>query len=103
MPTLEITADNIECSHGASVADLDENSMFYLAARGISRQVADLYSLALSLCFSIVSFLYYPFLQFYFIVGGEEASAARICLRSVTRFEFGNNHFFFGALSAKLI
>ena len=39
MPTLEITADNIECSHGASVADLDENSMFYLAARGVSRMV----------------------------------------------------------------
>ena len=39
MPTLEITADNIVCSHGASVTDLDENSMFYLAARGIDRQV----------------------------------------------------------------
>ena len=39
MPTLEITADNIECSHGASVADLDENSMFYLASRGVSRLV----------------------------------------------------------------
>lgn len=26
-------------SHGASVADLDENSMFYLAARGIDRRV----------------------------------------------------------------
>jgi Fe-S cluster assembly scaffold protein SufB len=40
MPTLEITADNIVCSHGASVADLDENSMFYLAARGIDRREA---------------------------------------------------------------
>ena len=38
MPTLEITADNVACSHGASVADLDENSMFYLAARGIDRK-----------------------------------------------------------------
>lgn len=27
-------------SHGASVADLDENSMFYLAARGIDRRVS---------------------------------------------------------------
>ena len=36
MPTLEITADNIVCSHGASVADLDPNSMFYLKSRGIS-------------------------------------------------------------------
>jgi len=39
MPTLEITADNIVCSHGASVADLDENSMFYLSARGVNRKV----------------------------------------------------------------
>jgi Fe-S cluster assembly protein SufD len=40
MPTLEITADNVECSHGASVTDLDENSMFYLATRGIERKEA---------------------------------------------------------------
>lgn len=40
MPTLEITADNVECSHGASVADLDENSMFYLASRGVNRLVS---------------------------------------------------------------
>ncbi|KAJ1433807.1 hypothetical protein B484DRAFT_394345 [Ochromonadaceae sp. CCMP2298] len=40
MPTLEIQADNVECSHGASVQDLDENSMFYLAARGVDRAEA---------------------------------------------------------------
>lgn len=40
MPTLEITADNVVCSHGASVADLDENSMFYLSSRGINRKEA---------------------------------------------------------------
>lgn len=40
MPTLEITADNVVCSHGAAIADLDENSMFYLAARGIDRRVS---------------------------------------------------------------
>jgi Fe-S cluster assembly scaffold protein SufB len=39
MPTLEIQADNIQCSHGAAVSDIDENSMFYLASRGISRKV----------------------------------------------------------------
>lgn len=37
MPTLEITADNVVCSHGASVADLDENSLFYLSSRGLDR------------------------------------------------------------------
>jgi len=40
MPTLEIIADNVVCSHGASVADLDENSMFYLSARGVDRREA---------------------------------------------------------------
>lgn len=40
MPTLEISADNVVCSHGASVMDLDENSMFYLASRGIDRRVS---------------------------------------------------------------
>lgn len=40
MPTLEITADDVTCSHGASVADLDENSLFYLSARGVNRQEA---------------------------------------------------------------
>ena len=40
MPTLEITADDVTCSHGASVTDLDENSMFYLAARGVDRKEA---------------------------------------------------------------
>jgi hypothetical protein len=39
LPTLEVSADDAECSHGASVCELDENSMFYLAARGLGRQV----------------------------------------------------------------
>ena len=28
MPTLEITADDITCSHGAAICDLDENAMY---------------------------------------------------------------------------
>lgn len=40
MPTLEITADDIVCSHGAAVCDLDENAMFYLSSRGINRREA---------------------------------------------------------------
>jgi len=34
-PELEILADDVKCSHGATVGDLDENALFYLAARGI--------------------------------------------------------------------
>ena len=34
-PELEIEADDVKCSHGASVGDLDEAALFYLRARGI--------------------------------------------------------------------
>ncbi len=34
-PELEILADDVKCSHGATVGDLDENALFYLEARGI--------------------------------------------------------------------
>ena len=33
-PELEIFADDVKCSHGASVGDLDEAALFYLRARG---------------------------------------------------------------------
>ena len=34
-PELEIFADDVKCSHGAAVGDLDESALFYLRARGI--------------------------------------------------------------------
>ena len=34
-PNLEIYADDVKCSHGATVGDLDKNALFYLRARGI--------------------------------------------------------------------
>jgi len=34
-PELEILADDVKCSHGATVGDLDKNSIFYLRSRGI--------------------------------------------------------------------
>ncbi|MGH7047949.1 MAG: Fe-S cluster assembly protein SufD [Stellaceae bacterium] len=39
-PELEIFADDVKCSHGATVGDLDEAALFYLAARGIPRDEA---------------------------------------------------------------
>jgi len=39
-PELEILADDVQCSHGASVGDLDEQALFYLRARGIAPDVA---------------------------------------------------------------
>ena len=34
-PQLEIYADDVKCSHGATVGQLDESAMFYLQSRGI--------------------------------------------------------------------
>jgi Fe-S cluster assembly protein SufD len=38
-PHLEIDADDVACSHGATVGQLDENQLFYLQARGIDREL----------------------------------------------------------------
>lgn len=35
-PQLEIFADDVKCSHGATVGQLDEEPLFYLRSRGIS-------------------------------------------------------------------
>lgn len=35
-PQLEIFADDVRCTHGATIGRLDENSLFYLKSRGIS-------------------------------------------------------------------
>ncbi len=37
-PFLEIYADDVKCSHGASIGRLDQNAMFYLRARGLSEE-----------------------------------------------------------------
>ena len=34
-PQLEIFADDVKCSHGCTIGQLDENAMFYLQTRGI--------------------------------------------------------------------
>src|SRR4030095_10036258 len=34
-PQLEIFADDVKCSHGATIGQLDEEALFYLRARGI--------------------------------------------------------------------
>jgi Fe-S cluster assembly protein SufD len=40
MPGLEILADQVKCSHGATSGQIDEEEMFYLLARGIPPEVA---------------------------------------------------------------
>ncbi|GHV45741.1 Fe-S cluster assembly protein SufD [Bacteroidia bacterium] len=41
-PQLEIYADDVKCSHGATIGQLDEQAMFYMQQRGISRNEARL-------------------------------------------------------------
>lgn len=40
MPGLEILADNVRCSHGATSGQIDEDELFYLRTRGIPVPVA---------------------------------------------------------------
>lgn len=39
-PELEIYADDVKCSHGATTGQLDEEPLFYMQARGIPRAAA---------------------------------------------------------------
>lgn len=39
-PQLEIFADDVKCSHGCTIGQLDESAMFYLRSRGIPKKEA---------------------------------------------------------------
>ncbi len=39
-PELQITADNVKCSHGATVSQLEPDEIFYLRSRGLSEDDA---------------------------------------------------------------
>lgn len=39
-PELEIYADDVKCSHGTTIGQLDENALYYLRTRGLSRRDA---------------------------------------------------------------
>ncbi len=39
-PQLQINADDVKCAHGAAVGQLDEDQLFYLASRGLSKDLA---------------------------------------------------------------
>jgi len=41
-PQLEIFADDVKCSHGATVGQIDEEALFYLRSRGINEREARL-------------------------------------------------------------
>ena len=39
-PELEIYADDVKCSHGSTIGPIDENAIFYLRSRGMSKIAA---------------------------------------------------------------
>lgn len=39
-PQLEILADDVKCTHGATIGQIDEEAIFYLRSRGIDRDAA---------------------------------------------------------------
>jgi len=39
-PNLQIIADDVKCSHGAAISDLEEEQLFYFRARGIDSETA---------------------------------------------------------------
>lgn len=39
-PNLQIIADDVKCSHGAAISDLEEDQLFYFRARGVSPEAA---------------------------------------------------------------
>jgi Fe-S cluster assembly protein SufD len=39
-PQLEIFADDVKCSHGCTIGQLDEEALFYLQSRGIGEKTA---------------------------------------------------------------
>jgi Fe-S cluster assembly protein SufD len=41
-PMLEIYADDVKCSHGSTVGQLNDAALFYMQQRGISREEAKL-------------------------------------------------------------
>lgn len=41
IPGLEILADDVRCTHGATVGKIDEEQIFYMMARGIPRRIAE--------------------------------------------------------------
>ena len=40
MPGLEIEADDVRCTHGATTSQVDDRELFYLLARGIRPEAA---------------------------------------------------------------
>ena len=41
MPQLEIYADDVKCTHGATIGEIDEKAIFYMKSRGLDELTAN--------------------------------------------------------------
>jgi Fe-S cluster assembly protein SufD len=73
-PQLEIYADDVKCSHGATNGQIDENALYYLKTRGLSNETA-------------LSFIQYAFLAEVF--ANIKNDGIREYLDEVFRFKLG--------------
>ena len=73
-PQLEIYADDVKCSHGATNGQIDENALYYLMSRGLTSETAN-------------SFIQYAFLAEVF--DGIKNEGIREYLDEVFRFKLG--------------
>ena len=56
VPSLEIIADDVQCTHGTTVSDLSEEELFYLRSRGLDTALARnllMYAFAADVCASV--------------------------------------------------
>jgi Fe-S cluster assembly protein SufD len=49
-PQLEIFADDVKCSHGCTIGQLDETAMFYMQQRGIPKKEASVINVRVLKC-----------------------------------------------------
>ncbi len=60
-PQLEIYADDVKCSHGSTIGQLDEDALFYMMARGIRRLEAEKMLVSAFVADAIANVNYEPF------------------------------------------
>merc|ERR1712176_835970 len=56
VPSLEIIADDVQCTHGSTVSDLSEEELFYLRSRGLDTNLSRnllMYAFAADVCGSV--------------------------------------------------
>lgn len=46
MPSMEIIANDVTCTHGATITDLEDEELFYLMTRGISKMMVRVLNMA---------------------------------------------------------